>query len=121
MWLKLLKINSLRDALTPRLVKGRWHSPLISGRNKAFLRRQFREAGVPWVFDSPSDPNKSAYNRVPKKIYKEFDQEEKLLQIRASLKKMDDMIDKYREERIQKKPLKGFDRALELALPIILK
>lgn len=73
MWLKLLKIKSLRDALEPRLVKGRWHPPLLNGRNRAQLRKLFIEAEVPWVFEKKHDPTRSAYNRMPKRIFKEFD------------------------------------------------
>ena len=58
---------------------------------------------------------------MPKRIYREYDNEEKILAIRAALKNNEAIIQKYREEKVKNKPLTGADKIIQSVIPSILK
>jgi len=68
MWLKLLKTNNVKQLFEPRLVNGRWRGAAVGARRKTELRKYFEQAGVPWIYDKPTEEVhfKSPYNRKPK-------------------------------------------------------
>lgn len=58
---------------------------------------------------------------MPKRIYKEYDKEEKILAMRAALKNNDNVIQKYREEKVKNRPLTGIDKVIQSVIPSVLR
>lgn len=91
---------------------------MLSGRNKAELRGYFEKAGVPWIYDKerPEVHMNSTYNRRPKTTKMEADYEVRIATIRKNLSTQDEKLEKLRAERIQNKPLVGYDRTIMAVL-----
>ena len=73
--------------IKPSYVNGCWRSPELSGRNKAELKKYFRFAGVPWIYEKPRPfvHATSAYNRKPKGTKHFLNQESRIAIIRKNL------------------------------------
>ena len=73
--------------MRPNYVNGHWRKPVISGRQKAQLRRYFETAGVPWIYDpiKPEIHVNSTYNRKPKGTKFANNYETKLAIVRKNL------------------------------------
>ncbi|CDW86245.1 UNKNOWN [Stylonychia lemnae] len=114
MWLKLLSRSSIEDLIKPQLVNGSWRRPAIGGKQKADLRQYFQKAGVPWIYEkeTPDVHFESTYNRKPKGSAVERNYEVRLASIRRALSTQDERLDKMRQEKIQSKPYKGYDRLM---------
>ena len=107
MWIKLLGSQQPIGAMMrPQLVNGKWHKPVIQGRQKAQLRNYFQKAGVPWIYENekPEVHAASAYNRRMKGTSFKNNYETRLAMIRKNLSGMDEKLHNLRKDRINNKP-----------------
>ena len=94
MWIKLLANDSIATLTRPNFVNGKWHKPVIQGRQKKQLKVYFQRAGVPWIYDKerPEIHETSTYNRKPKGSNFKNNYETRLAMIRKNLSTMDDKL-----------------------------
>mmetsp|Transcript_10147 Transcript_10147/g.8681 ORF Transcript_10147/g.8681 Transcript_10147/m.8681 type:complete len:88 (-) Transcript_10147:286-549(-) len=68
MWTRLMWID-LPNALKSQKVNGKWHSPILSGRYRHLLRRQFKVAGVPWIYENKVQKKNPRHKKPKGKIW----------------------------------------------------
>ena len=115
MWTRLLYQSSLKEAFTPRMIKGKWIKPLISSRYKAMLKKEFQLAKVPWPLEVVAKTNPR--NKKPKGHKSETLKIIKLEKIKKTLAMNDEIILKYRQEKLNTRRLKGNDNLIAQVLP----
>ena len=115
MWTRLLFQSSLKSAFAPQLINGKWIKPPISNRYKQMLRKEFRLALVPWPLEVLK--KKNPRNKKPKGHKAEQIKVIKLEKIKKMLTTNDDIMLKYRQEKLNSRKLKGVDKLVSLALP----
>ena len=103
------------------MVKGQWHKPVISGRNKAELKRTFEMCNVPWIYEEPRPlvHKTSAYNRKPKGSRQELEFESRIATIRKNLSTQETRLEKLRQDRYDNMNPKGLDRTLFMIMKSI--
>jgi hypothetical protein len=122
MWMKLLSKMDIKEAIKPQFVNGRWRGAALNGKDKANLKKCFRLAGLPWIYEPerPKIDENSPYNRKPKGHKKDLKYEMRLADIRRNLRNQDELYAKMRTEKANAKKLKGTDLMLDSLLPYLL-
>lgn len=118
MWTRLLYQNSLKDAFTPHFIKGRWMPPLISNRYRQMLKKEFRLAHVPWPLETiGNSPKINPRNKKPKGHKDDQLKMIKLDKIKKAISNTDEVMLKYRQERLNNRRVRGNDYLVSKALP----
>lgn len=117
MWTRLLHLNI--EKATKHVKVGKyWLAPALSRRYQAMLAKEFRKAGLPNILKAPRDDSKNARHTKPKgNEYEMYERALRQQKILANLTRVDEDVLKYRQEMLNKRPYKGFDRLLKEALP----
>ena len=114
-WTKLIHCN-LKEAIKPQYVDKVWRKPVISGRYKAMIKKEFRIAGIPWTFEKiPQRLNPR--ERAPKAKKQLKLRPIRLAQIKKAIEENELKELFYRQERLDNKDYKGLDLALETLIP----
>ena len=123
MWTKLLCHIDIKEGLKPRIINGKWRKPLICGRKKAELKKYFEMAGVPWIYSATNTTFNlnSPYNKIPRVRKSVMKKEIRDSEIAKNIIQANEKDLKSRMERLDKKPLKGKDKFLQFALPVMLE
>ena len=122
-WVKLVSHMDIKQGIKPQFIQGRWKKPQINGRRKAELRKYFRKAGVPWIYEKPRPEVQinSPYNRPPKGKKSYFEYENRLADMRYALSQTDKRDYEMREQLFDKNKLTNpFDKKLRFLLPFVL-
>ena len=117
MWTRLMYLH-LNQAFKPIKEGKFWKGSMLSGRYKHLLVKEFRKVDLPtFMVDSPKN-KKKIRDEIP--TDKKAQAEAKLLRIekiKQNLIKSDEEILKYRREKINKRRMKGLDRAMSEMIP----
>ncbi|KAM3140303.1 hypothetical protein pb186bvf_007659 [Paramecium bursaria] len=116
MWLRLAYLQ-LPRAFNRQIVNGRHLKQDISGRYKALLRKQFYIHGVPWIYDAPKTDDKNPRHKKPKGHKNAIIKQERVEKIRKNIQDARAEEHKYRQERLNGRPLSGMDRIIQKSLP----
>ena len=114
---RLMYLN-LDKATKPLKVGRYWLQPALSRRYQNVLAREFRKVGLPFIALPPKDDSKNPRHQRPKgdefKLYEKALRQQKIMH---NLAKADEEVTKYRQDMLNKRPYRGFDRLLKEALP----
>ena len=110
------------EALLPQFVNGRWRGAAISARVASRIRKMAlientfgsfdRETGKGW--DPAWDiPRKIQRIRPDKETKRVRTREMRAQKIESLIESMDDKIDEYRKEKIDKKPVMGIENVIK--------
>lgn len=114
-WTKLIHCD-LATAIKPMFKNGSWHKPIISGRYKAMVKKEFRIAGLPWLYEPPST-KMNPRDKAPKMKKQLKLKPVRLARIKQALKENEGNELKYRQDRLDSKYPKGFDLAIDTLIP----
>ena len=120
MWTKLLHVN-IGKAIKPQIVDGARHRAVISARYKAMLKKQYRIAGVPWIYESNVSTAVNPRHKKPKGHKHEFKMPIHLAKVKQALESSEEAMEKYRKERLQGRRLTGLNRLIKNTIPPYLK
>lgn len=110
------------EALLPQFVNGRWRGAAISARVAARIRKTAlientfgtfdRETGKGWdpAWDAP---RKIQRIRPAKETKRERTREMRAQKIETLLESMDEKIDEFRKQQIEKKPVMGIENVIK--------
>lgn len=115
-WTKLLHTN-IASAIKPSVVDGKWYRPVISARYKATLKKEFRLAGVPWIYESNALSLNNPRDKKPKGHKHEFRKPIHLAKVKKSLEDAEEAMEKYRKERLNGRRLSGMDLLIKNTVP----
>ena len=113
MWGRLLYLH-LNQAFMPIKKGGLWQGSMLSGRYKNLLTKEFRKANLPVFMVKTANPDLNPRHRKPSGS--KFDRVTRPLReakVKANLMRADEEILRYRQERINKRPYRGFDRVMK--------
>ena len=117
MWTRLLYLN-LNTACKPRYVGNYKLSPALSQRYQDLLAKEFRKVGLPFIANPPKDDsNNPRHLKPPERQYELFEKRMRHEKILANLRKADEEILKHRQENINKRPYKGYERFVKEVVP----
>jgi hypothetical protein len=100
--------------------------PLIKGFGLKKVKNVFRMTSLPFVWDKKeiireNNPN-SPYHKIPKGIEKsEKKRFERLLQLRTGIQTAKEKELKHRQDSLNKRPYRGFEKMIKLTMPFMIK
>lgn len=93
----------------------------ISNRYHALLRKTFRLNGVPWIYDEQTEKPNNPRDKKPKLPRRERDRPMQLAKIEKNLEEIEAKKLAFRKQRLDSKPLAGFDKFVNQVLPSLIK
>lgn len=119
-WTRLFYVKNITKAFS-RVIPGAEREELaISKRYQAQIRKEFRMAGVPWIYDL-KPPKENPRDRRPKSKKREAERSIRLAKIEKALKENETKEVEYRQERLNNRKLKGSDEYISRGLPSWIK
>jgi hypothetical protein len=115
-WTRLLYIKNMKKAMC-RVIPGRPMEELpISKRYQGELRKQFRIAGVPWLYEL-KEPKPHHRDRRPKESRASKEKKERMQKIQKNLAESSQKMLEFRQSRLDNRPLGGIDQLIAKTLP----
>jgi hypothetical protein len=124
-WTNLFKAKSFDKALKPR--KRLFHiDPLIHGKGLQQVKQVFRMVELPFVWSEKEilrdNNHKSCYHKFPKNFARiENRKAERIAKLRAGLESSKEKELKYRQDRLNKRYLRGMFNLFKLTMPYMIK
>ena len=117
MWSRLIYLD-LKKSFNPVKKGVVWHPPLLSGKYRRRLIKEFRKVNLPLFFTKIKTNEKNNYQKKPKDSkYEIFEKPEKEQRIRNALLKADEEILKHRQTFLNNRKYKGVDRMFQEIMP----
>lgn len=119
-WTKLL-YTTLPKAFERTRINPSTITAPITARYKALLRKTYRLNGVPWLYDIDVEVKNNPRNKTPKLSKKERDRPLKLAKIEKAIEDVDAKKISFRQDRLNKKKIAGWDGFVSKVLPSLIK
>ena len=117
MWSRLIYLT-LDRAFQPVTKTRSWFPPALKGKYRAQLTKEFKVVGLPSLFNPPKDDSKNPRHRKPKgSKYEILHAKMRHEKVSNALLKADDEILKYRQEALNRRKYRGFDRVIKEVMP----
>ncbi len=117
MWTRLMYLN-LDKAFQPVIKNRKWYPPALKGKYRAMLTKEFKVAGLPPLFNPPKDDSKNPRHKKPKgSKYELLHEKMRHEKISNAILKADEEILKYRQESLNRRKYRGFDRIVKEVMP----
>ena len=109
---------NLKTAFKPSKHGVMWRPPMLKGKYRVALVREFKKVNLPIFFTKVRNQNDSLYHIKPaKRSISIAAKRERDLSIRQAIEKADEEILKHRQKFINGRKNKGMDRIFEEVMP----
>jgi hypothetical protein len=125
-WIQLFKVNSFEQALAKRKKRVFHVDPILKGRPLRHVIKVFNMVDMPFVWKEKcilrENNRNSPYHKFPRGVQKrESKYIERVLKLRQGIITAKEKELKWRQEYLQKRPLKGIDLFIKSVMPYFIK